>query len=68
MNSRLLALPLSTSIPGGVKKKRVLLIDASHAKRDLRAEVLRKLGIDVDCAADMAEARSWWGPRCTTSC
>jgi CheY-like chemotaxis protein len=62
MNSPLLALPLSAPIPGGVKKKRVLLIDASHAKRDLRAEVLRKLGIDVDCAADIAEARSWWRP------
>ena len=62
MNSPLLTLPLSASIPGGVKKKRVLLIDASHAKRDLRAEVLRKLGIDVDCAADIAEARSWWRP------
>jgi CheY-like chemotaxis protein len=62
MNIPLPALPLSTPIPGGVKKKRVLLIDTSHAKRDLRAEVLRKLGIDVDCAADIAEARSWWRP------
>jgi CheY-like chemotaxis protein len=40
----------------------VLLIDTSHAKRGLRAEVLRKLGMDVDCAADIAEARSWWRP------
>jgi CheY-like chemotaxis protein len=62
MNSPLLALPLSAPIPGGVKKKRVLLIDTSHAKRDLRAEVLRKLGMDVDTAADIAEARSWWRP------
>jgi len=45
---------------GEVRKKRVLLVDASQAKRDLRAEVMRKLGIDVDCAADIAEARSWW--------
>jgi CheY-like chemotaxis protein len=45
---------------GEVKKKRVLLVDASHSKRDLRAEVMRKLGIDVDCACDIAEARSWW--------
>ena len=62
MNTPLLALPLSAPIPGGVKKKRVLLIDASHAKRDLRAEVMRKLGIDVDSAADIAEARIWWRP------
>jgi CheY-like chemotaxis protein len=42
------------------KKKRILLVDASPVKRDLRAEIMRKLGIDVDCAADIAEARSWW--------
>jgi CheY-like chemotaxis protein len=51
---------LSTPIPGGVKKKRVLLVDASRAKRELRAEVMRKFGMDVDCAADVDEARSWW--------
>jgi CheY-like chemotaxis protein len=58
MNTPLLALPLSTF--GESKKKRVLLVDASHPKRELRAEVMRKLGMDVDCAADIAEARSWW--------
>jgi CheY-like chemotaxis protein len=52
--------PLSAPIPGGLKKKRVLLVDTSAAKRDLRAEVMRKLGMDVDCAADISEARSWW--------
>ena len=52
-------LPLSAPIPGGDKKKRVLLVDTSP-KRELRAEVMRKLGMDVDCAADIAEARSWW--------
>ena len=62
MNAPLLALPASAPIPDAVKKKRVLLIDTSHAKRDLRAEVLRKLGIDVDSAADIAEARAWWRP------
>jgi len=62
MNSPLLALSLSAPIPGEVKKKRVLLIDTLQAKRDLRAEVLRKLGMDVDCAADIAEARVWWRP------
>jgi CheY-like chemotaxis protein len=53
-------LSLSTPIPGAEKKKRVLLVDTSQAKRELRAEVMRKLGMDVDCAADIAEARSWW--------
>jgi len=51
---------LSTPLPSGVKKKRVLLVDASRAKRELRAEVMRKFGMDVDCAANLDEARSWW--------
>jgi CheY-like chemotaxis protein len=51
---------LSAPIPGDVKKKRVLLVDTSEAKRELRAEVMRKLGMEVDCAADVTEARSWW--------
>jgi CheY-like chemotaxis protein len=62
VNTPLRALPPSVPIPDAVKKKRVLLIDTSQAKRDLRAEVLRRLGMDVDCAADIAEARSWWRP------
>jgi CheY-like chemotaxis protein len=60
MISPLPPLPLSAPISGEVKKKRVLLVDTSCAKRELRAEVMRKLGIDVDCAADIEEARSWW--------
>ena len=62
MNTPLLSLPSSAPIPDAVKKKRVLLIDSSHAKRNLRAEVMRKLGIDVDSAADIVEARIWWRP------
>ena len=62
MNTPLLALLASAPIPDAVKKKRVLLIDTLHARRDLRAEVMRKLGIDVDSAADVAEARVWWRP------
>ena len=58
MNTPLLGLPLSA--PGEVKKRRVLLVDNSAAKRDLRAEIMRKLGMEVDCAADIGEARSWW--------
>lgn len=52
--------PSAAPIPDGVKKKRVLLVDTSTAKRELRAEVMRKMGMDVDCAADISEARSWW--------
>jgi CheY-like chemotaxis protein len=52
--------PLAAPIPGGLKKKRVLLVDTCTTKRELRAEVMRKLGMDVDCAADISEARSWW--------
>lgn len=62
MNTPLLGLPVSAPIPDEVKKRRVLLVDTSHAKRDLRAEVLRKRGLCVDSAADLAEARSWWRP------
>jgi hypothetical protein len=43
-----------------VKKKRVLLIDTSRTKRDLRSETMRRLGVEVDCAADIVEARCWW--------
>ena len=45
-----------------VKKKRVLLVDTSRARRDMRAETMRRMGMDVDCAADICEARSWWRP------
>jgi CheY-like chemotaxis protein len=62
MTTTLPALLLPAPIPDVVKKKRVLLVDTSQAKRDLRAEVLRKRGMYVDIAADIAEARSWWRP------
>ena len=62
MNTPLLPMPVSAPLPDQVKKKKVLLVDASHAKRDLRAEVMRKLGMDVDSAADINEAFSWWRP------
>ncbi len=47
-------------VPPPLKKKRVLLVDTSSLKRDMRSEVMRKLGMEVDCAADIAEARCWW--------
>src|SRR5215469_273135 len=49
---------LSAPFPGE-EKKRVLLDATSQTKREVRAEVTRKLGMDVDCAADIAEARIW---------
>ncbi len=60
MNTPALSLPLSAPLPVKLKNKRVLLLDGSSKKRDLRAETMRKLGMDVDCAADVSEARSWW--------
>jgi hypothetical protein len=47
-------------VPDPLLKKRVLLVVSSRAKRDMRAEAMRKLGIDVDVAIDIDEARYWW--------
>jgi hypothetical protein len=55
-----IGLPVSAVEANPAKKKRVLLLDTSQSKRDLRADVMRKLGIEVDCAADVLEARCWW--------
>jgi len=60
MTTPVIALPMSAAEGSSVKKKRVLLLDTSQTKRDLRADVMRKLGIEVDCAADLLEARCWW--------
>ena len=60
MTSFILAPSPSEAIPGPLKNKRVLLVDESETKRDLRADTMRKLGMDVDCAADIGEARYWW--------
>lgn len=60
MSTPFAALPFPVNSGPPDRKKRVLLIDASSRKRDLRAEVMRKLGMDVDCAADIVEARCWW--------
>ena len=61
MTTPAISLPLSNpgnGVAGG--RRRVLLLDTSQSKRDLRADVMRKLGIEVDCAADVMEARCWW--------
>jgi CheY-like chemotaxis protein len=60
MTTPVVLLPLSTPDGGAARKKRVLLLDTSQTKRDLRADVMRQLGIEVDCAADVLEARCWW--------
>jgi hypothetical protein len=53
-------IPFSIPTAAPVKRNRVLLVDASPPKRELRAEAMRKLGLEVDCACDISEARSWW--------
>jgi CheY-like chemotaxis protein len=60
MTASVATLPEGFPSLGLAKKKRVLLLDTSQTKRDLRADVMRKLGIEVDCAADVLEARCWW--------
>ena len=62
MKTSVMESQLSAPTLDPVKNKRVLLVDTSRIKRDLRARVFRKLGMDVDSAADIAEARSWWRP------
>src|SRR2546422_8827637 len=54
------SLSAAFSFPVKVEKKRILLIATYATKRDLRARVLRKLGVEVDCAADVSEARELW--------
>ena len=41
-------------------RKRLLLIVTDDVRRDLRARIMRKMGVDVECAADISEARSLW--------
>jgi CheY-like chemotaxis protein len=60
MSAPLIGLPLSAPLTGKLKNRRVLLVDPSTTMRDRRAESMRKLGMEVDCAADISEARSWW--------
>ena len=60
MSEATLPLPMTNSASAPVKKKRVLLVDTSRVKRDLRSETMRRLGMEVDCAADVSEARCWW--------
>jgi len=60
VSAPLIGLPVSAPFAGKLKNRRVLLVDTSATMRDRRAESMRKLGMEVDCAADISEARSWW--------
>ncbi len=60
MTTPVFVLPLAGAVADKLKNKRVLLVDTSATTRDLRAETMRKLGMEVDCAADINEARSLW--------
>jgi CheY-like chemotaxis protein len=60
VSESILDLQFPQQLPTPIKKKRVLLVDHSDAKRELRAEIMRKVGMDVDCAVDITEARVWW--------
>lgn len=43
-------------------KKKVLLVVSNMSKRNLRASVLRKHGLDVVCASRVSDARMLWHP------
>ena len=60
MNTIAITWPVANPIPVPLKKKRVLLIDSLSSRSNLRAAAMRKLGMDVDCAFGIDEARSWW--------
>ena len=62
MTASVVALTALSPFTGPLKKKRVLLVDTCREKRDIRAEAMRRLGMEVDCAADVLEARCWWRP------
>jgi CheY-like chemotaxis protein len=51
---------MNQALAPAASKKRILLVVSDDVRRDLRARVLRKLGADVECAADISEARSLW--------
>ena len=51
---------MNQALAPAARKRRILLVVSDDVRRDLRARVLRKLGVDVECAADISEARSLW--------
>jgi hypothetical protein len=51
--------PKSPGTPS-CRGKKVLLLDGNSSRQVLRVRALRKYGLEVDCAADIGEARSLW--------
>ncbi len=43
--------------------RRVLLVGSDLSRVSLRVRALGKLGVDVDCAGDISEARKLWQPK-----
>jgi len=60
MSATMITPMVADALAASLKKKKVLLVDGSPKQRDLRAETMRKLGMDVDIAIDISEARAWW--------
>jgi hypothetical protein len=54
--------PLRQADPALPPRKNVCCSLIALAPRDLRSETMRRLGAEVDCAADINEARCWWRP------
>jgi hypothetical protein len=54
--------PMTDSRPSGECGGKLLLLDGNTTTRDLRAKVMRRLGLDVDCAADTIQAFLLWRP------
>jgi hypothetical protein len=48
--------------PFGKSGGKLLLLDTNTTTRDLRARIMRKLGLEVDCAADTIQAFVLWRP------
>lgn len=53
---------MPTHAPVPALKKKVLLVVPNMSKRNLRASVLRKLGLEVVCASRVSDARMLWHP------
>lgn len=60
MNTPPIGLPRAVPLLGKLKDRRVFLVDSSVTMRERRAQSMRKLGREVNCAANISEARSGW--------
>jgi hypothetical protein len=52
---------VSTSSDAALRRK-VLLFDTDHRRREIRAANLRTRGVDVVCAKSVVEVRNFWHP------